>query len=395
MQLKEKIKEILELEKFSNLSDEEKEFSADCIFANCLILSPELQERFLKRIRENVSEITYLGHANYEENNRTYGGIVSGRISNTPSDAEGYIFPLSYQLKYRKFSKGPLTNLTASAVHEWGHVVVKIPEINLLTAKSQEGRLHFDYHGLVISDSLKKEYGHMFNEITNELTNFLSTKAFLSYQETNEEAEEKMRRFAMQNHLTYTPKKPLEHILPENIFTSYTETHLSKDQSVDAMSSLFNKYYTKYGPLVKVVMHAFQNPRFSPSELNIHFANGEGLAATQEGIPVNDFFYGYYESSFHTQDIFNKYMENIISWREICEDFDKRMYEGTIDEIFVTHIISMMTNFYEKRVGTMQKERIITEEMMQQRLAEFAETTLACRNAYEQQILPKFAPIKP
>lgn len=394
MQLKEKIKEILSLEKFNQLSEEEKEFSMNCIFANCLILSPRLQERFLNIIKEHVTEVQYLGYNNYEENNRTYGGIVSGKISNKPRDEEGYVYPMYYQLRYRKFKRGPLADLTASAVHEWGHIAVKTPEIDLLKAKAENGKLFFDFHGLVISVSLEKEYGHMFNEIVNEFTNFLSTKAYLAYQEPNEEAEEKMRLFATQHHLTYVPQNPLENILPQNIFTSYTEAHLSKEQSIDVMSSIFNKYYTKYSPLVKLVMHAFNNPRFDTHELNRHFIKGESLAATQEGIPINDFFYGYYESSLHTQNVFDQYMSNIITWREICEDFDKRMDEGTIDETFIIHIISMMGTFYEKRVAKMQKEGIITEEEMLKRLEEFENTTVACRNVYEQKILPDFPPIK-
>ena len=197
MELKERIDNILCLEQFKNLDTEQKQTVRECIFANCLILSPENVDKYLNIIKRHLIAIVDLGEETYEKNNTIYNGIVETSVG-APIDEDGMIFSLNYTLRYKEFST-PFGRLTKSSLHEFGHLVVKKENVNLMDGRpAANGDIELDFGGLVINKSLKSDYGHMLSEIINELTNFLAFKSYLSYQEPNKKSEGKMRLFAKQ-----------------------------------------------------------------------------------------------------------------------------------------------------------------------------------------------------
>ena len=236
--LNKQILEILSLPRFANLNKEQKETVRECILANCLILSIEKQQHYLELIRKHLVSIEDLGEENYYKDNVCYGGIVETKIVRVPLDEEGMIYPLNYHLKYREY-KEPIGRLTKSVLHEFGHMAVKKPTINLEDGKgSANGGLLMDMGGLIISESFNRDYGHAFCEIINEFTNFLAFKAYLSYTEIDINAIEKMKAFAQANGLKYEENINYLSILPDNLFTSFSE--ILSQKSVKFLNSPFS-----------------------------------------------------------------------------------------------------------------------------------------------------------
>lgn len=382
MNLQAKINEILSLPKFSNLSFSQKEAIRDCILANYLILSPYNQEKYLDIIKNNLIGIEDLGNNNFYRKGICYGGIVE---TNIPGDEiSENVFPYNFKLKYRSYPS-PMQRLTKSILHEFGHLTVKKQLLNLNDSKpNEEGEILIDYGGLVISESLKKEYGHGFSEIINEFTTFLSFKSFLAYQPDTEIALAKMKEYAQKKGLSIEDKKDYLDILPADLFTTYPETYLASKNNPTG-TQMLNPLYDRFTPLVRLAMRAFQNPTCSYQDLVKAFKNGQGLSATKNNEPINDLFYGYYESSFHTENLFDSIMKDQTSWKQFCLDFDAQLILPTINKEFITTSIATITEFYERRIKIALNNGQLTLATANEQLEDFYKTLECCTNFYEKQ----------
>lgn len=384
MELMSEINKIINSEKFQGLEDAQKQTIKESILANSLILSRENQKRYFELLRNNLIEIEDLGREYYYKNNLCYAGIVSTEISRTPIDEEGMIFPINYKLKYREYSE-PVGRLTRSVLHEFGHLVIKKSKINLLdTKKSIHDGLLIDLGGLVISKNLQINFGHTFSEVINEFTNFLAFKSYLAYQEGYEKSEEKMREFAKQNGLAIERSIPHLDILPKNLFDTYSESDLANHPFPEGTTEMFNPLYVKYTPLVRLIMHAFQNPCYSYQDLEASFKKEQGLSATKNKEPINDLLFGYYESSFHPLEIFDKFMKEKIDWETYCIEFDKEIYEKNINQDFVAKSLEYFTEFYEKRNAFYLSNQRITKEELEKNMQDFTKTVEACQRYYSE-----------
>lgn len=383
MELEKRINEILNSDKFGNLSVEQKQIVKECILANCLILSSKNQDKYLNIISNNLEEIEDLGNNYFFDNGICYEGIVITNVSG--NELSENVFPYNFKLKYKEFSS-PLSRLTRSILHEFGHLAVKNPILNLNDSKDNEkGELFIDLGGLIISESLKKDFGHGFNEVLNEFTTFLAFKSYLAYRPKNEIANAKMREFAQKNGLSIEEKNEHLDILPNDLFTEYPETFLSYESHPDGTKEMFNPLYVKFTPLVKLIMRAFQNPMYTYQDLMIAFKNGEGLSAIKNRQPINDLFYGYYESSFHTQKIFDDIMKDQISWEQFCNSFDEQLGSATLSQQFLSNSIEIINRFYEARVNQELKNGTLTEEFAKNQLEDFYRVSENCLNFYQQQ----------
>jgi len=383
MNLQAKINEILNLAKFSNLSSSQKEVIRDCILANYLILSPHNQEKYLDIIKNNLIEIEDLGDNDFYKNGICYGGIVETYISDHKISAN--VIPYTFKLKYKLYPH-PMKRLTRSVLHEFGHLAVKKQFLNLNDSKTNEnGEVLIDFGGLVISESLKKSYGYGFSEVLNEFTTFLSFKSFLSYRPSNEIAQAKMREFAQKKGLSIEEKKDYLDVLPDDLFTSYTETYLANELQPEKTKEMFNPLYVKFTPLVRLIMRAFQNPTCTYQDLVNAFKSGEGLSATKNNEPINDLFYGYYESSFHTENLFNSIMKDQTSWKQFCLDFDTQLTLQTINKEFITTSIDTITKFYERRIKAALNNGSLTVDAANDQLEDFYQVSECCMNFYEEQ----------
>ena len=167
--------------------------------------------------------------------------------------------------------------------------------------------------------------------------------------------------------------------LYENLYSSYPEEALSHDS--DYMEAMFCATYNRYSPLTKLIMHSFQNPMFNETDLKNAYKKGDGLEASTDGIPINDFFYGYYESSFYLEDIFNNLMGND-AWKIFCKEFDSKMLLTDIDYDFIRGSIDFFHQFYEKRVQEYLDKGKITQAQAEERLSEFNNTLDSCSKYY-------------
>lgn len=384
MELMSEINKIINSEKFQGLEDAQKQTIKESILANSLILSRENQKRYFELLRNNLIEIEDLGREYYYKNNLCYAGIVSTEISKTPIDEEGMIFPINYKLKYREYPE-PVGRLTRSVLHEFGHLVIKKSKINILNTKeSIHDGLLIDLGGLVISKNLQMDFGHTFSEVINEFTNFLAFKSYLAYQEGYEKSEEKMREFAKQNSLAIERSIPHLDILPKNLFDTYSESDLANHPFPEGTTEMFNPLYVKYTPLVRLIMHAFQNPCYSYQDLEASFKKEQGLSATKNKEPINDLLFGYYESSFHPLEIFDKFMKEKIDWETYCIEFDKEIYEKNINQDFVAKSLEYFTEFYEKRNAFYLSNQRITKEELEKNMQDFTKTVEACQRYYSE-----------
>ena len=377
MELENRIKKILQLDKFNNLSSKEKEFVFQSILANCLILSKENQDRYLSIISNRLVEITNLKNSDYYKDGNCYGGIVEGKVTGPALDPEQITFPFNYYLKYREYSM-PLGQMTKSILHEFGHIVIKKDNIKL----SDDAYL-IDMGGLVISKLLKDDYGHMLTEIINEFTTFLSYKAFLAYHTPNEESKKKMKEYAKKMGLSVEDTNEWLKILPDDLFNSYTEEALSTTTLEEGTDRMFNPLYVKYTPLVRLMMFTFQNPLFSYEDLKKEFERGNGLSSKIDNIPVNDLFFSYYESSFHIQKLYDSIIEEKGAWEKFCLEFDSKMMDSKIDEKFISSSVELFDNFYKKRLKMMAENNQITNEERVKKIEEFKQISSNCLDYYD------------
>ena len=376
MELENQIKNILQLDKFSNLSKEEKELAFQSILANCLILSKENQERYLNIISNRLAEIINLKDSFYLRDGNCYAGIVETVISEPPLDPEQTVFPFTYYLKYRE-NKTPLGQMTKSILHEFGHLVIKKENFKL-----SDDTYLIDLGGLVISKLLKEKYGNMLTEIINEFTTFLSYKAFLGYNTPNEDSKTKMKEFALKNGISLEDSNERVRILPEDLFNSYTEEALSNIKLEEGTEKMFNPLYVKYTPLVRLMMFTFQNPLFSYKDLKKEFEKGNGLSCIIDNIPVNDLLYSYYESSFHIQNLFDRVLIENGAWERFCQEFDNKMNDLAVDEKFISDSVDLFSNFYKKRLIGMVDSKTITEEDAIKKIEEFEQVSSNCISYY-------------
>lgn len=379
MDLKREIEELLNLEKFNNLNKEQKSMVAEAIYANSLILSERQREKYFRIIEERLNSIECLDDDNYYENGICYGGIVKTDVARETIDEDGLVFPFIYDLKY-KIIQSPFGRLTKSILHEFGHLTCKKENVNLNAEKvrSRDDVLHIDLGGLEITEGFKSDYGHMLTETMNELTTFLSNKAYLGDIDSRG-VNIHLKEFAEMNGIELIEQSKYDGILYDNLYSSYPEEELSYDN--DYMTSMFNLIYNRYSPLTKLIMHSFQNPMFNENDLKESYKNGGGLEASVDGTPINDFFYGYYESSFHTEDIFNKMMGND-AWKVFCKEFDSKMHFTDIDYDFIEGSIDYFRQFYEKRIENYLNRGLITEIEAKERLSEYNDTYELCNNHY-------------
>lgn len=375
MNLKRKIEELLNLEKFNNLDEDQKSIVQEAIYANSLILSEVQREKYFRIIKERLRSIECLDD-NYYENGICYGGIVKTYVASETIDEDGLVFPFIYDLKY-KIIHSHFGRLTKSILHEFGHMACKKENVNLNADKvrSRDDILHIDLGGLEITEGFQSDYGHMLTETMNEFTTFLSNRAYLGDKEDNN----RLKEFAVMHGLELAEQSEYENILYEDLYSSYPEEAMSHDS--DYMSSMFNHLYNRYSPLTKLIMHSFQNPMFNEKTLIEAYKNGSGLEAQIDGTPINDFFYGYYESSFHTEDTFNEIMGND-AFKVFCKEFDSKMLLNDIDDDFIKGSINYFRQFYEKRIHEYVNKGKITQAQAEERLSEFNKTFDACSNFY-------------
>lgn len=377
MELENRIKDILQLPKFNNLSIKEKEYVFECILANCLILSKVHQERYLNIITNRLVEIINLKSESYHKDGICYGGIVEGKVAGPALDLEQTVFPFNYYLKYREYFT-PLGRMTKSSLHEFGHMVVKKDNV-----KISDDTYLIDMGGLTISKLLEDDYGHMLNEIINEFTTFLSYKAFLAYRTPNEDSKRKMSEYAQRMGLSIEEVDEWLKILPNNLFTSYIEEILSSTKLEDGTEKMFNPLYVKYTSLVRLMMFTFQNPLFSYNDLKQEFERGNGLASKINNIPVNDLLYSYYESSFHIQNLFDSVIAQNGAWEKFCLEFDSKMMDSELDANFISNSVDLFSHFYKQRLKAMVDSGIITKENAILKMAEFEQVSTNCLSYYE------------
>lgn len=383
MDLKRKIDDLLSLEKFNNLDKQQKSMVAEAIYANSLILSEKQREKYFRIIRERLRSIECLGDDNYYEKGICYGGIVKTDVARETIDEDGLVFPFIYDLKY-KIIRNHFGKLTKSILHEFGHLTCQKENITLTPeeTKSKNNVLHIDRGGLVITEEFKSEYGHMLTETMDEFTTFLSNRAYLGdadWDIKSRKSNVHLKEFAAKYGLELVEESEYEYILYEDLYSSYPEEAMSHDS--DYMNSMFNLTYNRYSPLTKLIMHSFQNPMFNEDDLKEAYKKGSGLEVQIEETPINDFFYGYYESSFHTEDIFNELMGND-AWKVFCKEFDSKMHLTDIDYEFIEGSIDYFRQFYEKRLQKYLKEGKITQAQAEERLGEFNKTFDACNKFY-------------
>ncbi len=376
MNLRTRIDNLLNLEKFNNLTYEQKSTVAECIFAHCLILSKKNQDKYLKTIEECVSGIEEITSEVYTDNEKFYEGLVKKEIIRQPKDIDGFIYPMNYKVLFKMFDN-PLNRLTRSVLHEFGHLVIETQDINLLNAKlGKDKKIQIDMGGLVVSCDLNGDYGHMFSEIINEFTTFLAFKSYLSYQDVSKESEDKMKKFVESMGMTLEKKIAHLEILPDDLYTSYIEESLGKD------NNMFNPLYVKYSPLVKYIMRSFQNPVNTYQDLKEAFRNGEGLSASKNGRPINDLLYGYYESSFRPREVFDNVMSDVIDWESVCRDFDKEMLEKRVNINFVNNYLDIFLLYYERINTKYLNEGLITQQKYDDNMKDFNRVLETCRNHY-------------
>ena len=375
MELENRIRSLLELDKFKDLSPEEKEQVFNSILANCLILSKENQNDFLEIISECLESIENLKDSHYHLKGACYSGIVEGKAGKALDQAQT-IFPFIYHLKFKEFST-PLAQMTKSILHEFGHLAVKKDGFRLT-----DTTYLIPTGGLVISKLLKDDYGHMFNEIINELTNLLSYKAFLAYHTPNPDQEQKMQEFAEKMGVKVDEGKEWLKVLPKNLFTSYTELELSTSTLEEGTESMFNPLYVKYTPLVRLILFVFQNPTCTYQDLKDEFEKGNGLEAKKDGLPINDLFYGYYVSPLHVQFLFDALMGQG-TWEKFCLEFDSKMMDKDIDRSFVDSAIELFSNFYHQRLFKMVKQKKITKAQLVEKEEELIRIKQSCVLYYD------------
>jgi hypothetical protein len=378
MELENRIKAILQMDKFNNLSLQEKEFVFQSILANCLILSKKNQDRYLNIISNRLEEIVNLKDSNYHKDGYCYGGIVEAMASGPALDSDQTTFPFKYYLKYREYST-PLGQMTKSILHEFGHIVIKKDSFKLPDAEPYL----IDMGGLVISKLLKDDYGHMLTEIINEFTTFLSYKAFLAYHAPNEDSKRKMKEYAEKMGLTVDEFNEWLKVLPDDLFTSYTEESLSRDRLEEGTERMFNPLYVKYTPLVRLMMFTFQNPLYSYNDLKQEFEKGNGLSAKINDTPVNDLLYSYYESSFHIQNLYDSLVKEQGAWRKFCLEFDSKMMDSKSDELFIANSVELFTNFYQTRLKSMVASGALTNEQVINKMEEFEQISSKCLEYYD------------
>ena len=410
MDLKQRINSIINHKKFDNLRSEQKEIVEQCIFAHCLILSPNNQERYLKTIEESVVSINDLGNERFYSNENCYDGIVRTKIEKDPKDVFKVIknlkmiksekksffkqfmkkgdaieIPLKYEVHLKQFDL-PLNRLTRSYIHELGHVVVKNKQVdNNNTILDKNGILKISLGGLVINNEFKEGYGNLLQEIINEYTTFLAFKAHMAYgqYEANKKLDLNLIKDVTKMNLSFEDERTYLDILPDNIFTSYAETDLANSEEFE----MFNEIYVRYTPLIKLIMNSFQNPRFSCSDLKKEFMSGNGLSATKDGEPINDLLYGYYESSFRPLEIFNDIMSDKIDWETLCKEFDSEMYNDQLNTELINRYITIFQDFYEKRNTKYLLEGRISKQQYNQNLEKFFETIENCKEYYKLRVL--------
>ena len=153
-----------------------------------------------------------------------------------------------------------------------------------------------------------------------------------------------MQEFTKNNGLSIENTTPAYlMVLPQDLFSSYTETYLANDVLPEGTKEMFNPLYVKYTPLVKLIINAFQNPCCNYGDLVNAFQDGKGLAATKNGEPINDLLFGYYESSFHSLEIFDEVMKEVIDWEQFCVLFDKELYSSSVNYDFLDKSIEYFT----------------------------------------------------
>ena len=375
MELENEIREVLELEVFKHLSPEEKEVVFKSILANCLILSKGKRKDFLDVIRNCLVSIENLKDSSYSENNLCYAGIVKCKAGKALDEAQT-IYPFQYELKYKEFTT-PFGELTKSILHEFGHLAVKKDGFRLT-----DTTYFIPTGGTVITELLKNDYGMMLNEIINELTNFLSFKAFLSYRTPDPEQRKRMIEFAEKRGISVEESTEYLRVLPDDLFTSYTEDELSTTTLEEGTDKMFNPLYVKYTPLVRLMLFVFQNPAYTYEDLREEFEKGNGLEAKKDGLPINDLLYSYYESPLRIQDLFNSMMGNG-AWQSFCREFDKKMLDKEVDDEFVQNTVELLTEFYHKRLYRMVKQGKITKQQLVDRAEELIRIKTSCLLYYD------------
>ena len=108
------------------------------------------------------------------------------------------------------------------------------------------------------------------------------------------------------------------------------------------------------------------------------------LSATKNKEPINDLLFGYYESSFHPLEIFDKFMKEKIDWETYCIEFDKEIYEKNINQDFVAKSLEYFTEFYEKRNVFYLSNKTITKEELEKNMQDFTKTVEACQRYYSE-----------
>ena len=409
MHLKDKISKIFSNKKFDNLNNEIKLLIEQSVFAHCLILSPENQERYLKTFEQSVNIIEDLGDTMFQSNGNCYDGIVRTKMEKDPDEVlrdikkikqlknkniffshlfsvkkEDVRIPLKYEVYVKEYDL-PLNRITRCILHELGHVVIKNNQIDSSnTFLDKDGVLKISFGGLIINNEFKNSFGSIMQEVINEFTTFIAYKAFLAYPDF--EADEKMRE-AIENttimNLSFEDKKSYLDILPDNLFASYTESEFATDSESD----MFNFTYVRYTPLVKLIMNSFQNPRFSYLDLKNEFINGNGLAATKDNEPINDLLYGYYVSSFRPLVVFDEIMSDTIDWETLCKEFDGEIYNQNINKELIDRYISYFQEFYEKRNIKFLSEGKISKQQYNQNMDVFLKNVEACHNYYNRDMI--------
>ena len=223
----------------------------------------------------------------------------------------------------------------------------------------------------------------MLTEIINEFTNFLSYKAFLAYHTPNVDSDNKMKEFAEKMGLTVDNTKEYLRVLPDDLFSRYTEEALSSTTLEDGTDRMFNRLYVKYSPLVRLMMFTFQNPLFSYEDFKREFENENGLSSTINDVPVNDLFYSYYESSFHIQNLFDSIMGETGAWENFCIDFDGKMMDTVLDAGFIDSSVGLFTSFYQRRIQNMINNGEISEEKAKMKIEEYNQIVGRCKSYYD------------
>lgn len=365
------------LSKFLNLNEEEKNLITHFIMANMSILSPKIKERFINLIENNLCSIIVPKEDDiYSEfflkNKKEYRGYISTKTERTNNkNVYKALYDITICLASNLNSEFDYTRSFFTGIHEFSHLAALLPLFDTNNKENTEKNsfkptttgakiVNFSF------DENNFSYGEALEEIANE---FLIIQIIKNYFGIEDFKDLSKFEKTIKNYISKEENKRSDE--PVNLFNKFEE-----------YDAKYTPYYG-FSPLFRVILHSFNNPKVNELALNNYILKHKGFDAKINKQPVNDFLYGYYNNSLYIENCFNKFAPTYANWKQVCNEFDKRMFTEKIDETFVTDIIRVFCDFYGEKIYHHYNENIIDMKTAEKRLEEFDTTVKNVLNTYD------------